>query len=457
MESLGRYPLSVILSYLHEYEGTSLLITKKRYAYQLLPIFRVKTEAAWNELNVLDSPHHAVTRRKHRHMFAVCPVQDATVLLDRLNTRKLCRRKRPRDHIGCSTSDIAVREWLQDDEGSSLEQFPPNQLLLRFLSKYDRTSRNGAIFGTRGVTLLASYPRSGNSLARSLLERTTGIVTGSDTRPDRSLSRELAEQHKLVGEGIVQNVAFVKTHWPERQGAMTVKASRAILLVRNPYDAIDSYWNMNATKSHTKTLTEDVYERFRDVFEALVENEIKIWNRFNRYWMEEVDIPVLLVRFEDLIQNPVRQLTRMMCFALGEDQLSAYWESRIHHATGTSVDQLGSYRPRAAGTRESIGKSIRKGRFTQRLLRVIHETSDSFASASLLRRLGYDVLSAGFPDTMSSVEHFSDVLRGESLKNIVINEGQLVRPLSCSFGRALTAWRHSVTDGDKNPLPTASR
>ena len=39
-----------------------------------------------------------------------------------------------------------------------------------------------------GVTLLSSYPRSGNTLLRTLLERITSSVTGSDTRPDRSLS-----------------------------------------------------------------------------------------------------------------------------------------------------------------------------------------------------------------------------------------------------------------------------
>lgn len=39
--------------------------------------------------------------------------------------------------------------------------------------------------------ILVSYPRSGNSLLRKLLERVTGVVTGSDTRPDRVLSRAL--------------------------------------------------------------------------------------------------------------------------------------------------------------------------------------------------------------------------------------------------------------------------
>lgn len=46
---------------------------------------------------------------------------------------------------------------------------------------------------------LVSYPRSGNSLMRGLLEKVTGIYTGCDTRPDRSLSQEL-QNYGMKGE-----------------------------------------------------------------------------------------------------------------------------------------------------------------------------------------------------------------------------------------------------------------
>ena len=39
--------------------------------------------------------------------------------------------------------------------------------------------------------LLVSYPRSGNSFLRRLLESSMGIVTGSDSRPNRTLSESL--------------------------------------------------------------------------------------------------------------------------------------------------------------------------------------------------------------------------------------------------------------------------
>ena len=101
-----------------------------------------------------------------------------------------------------------------------------------------------------------SYPRSGNSMLRGLLERVTGVVTGSDTRPDRVLSRSLLRKG-LRGEGVVDWRAWVvKTHWPERYGYRHFHAHRVILLVRNPFDAINSYFNMGLTNTHEQTLAD---------------------------------------------------------------------------------------------------------------------------------------------------------------------------------------------------------
>jgi hypothetical protein len=44
---------------------------------------------------------------------------------------------------------------------------------------------------SRETVVLVSYPRCGNSLARSLLESWSGIVTGSDTAPMRTLGASL--------------------------------------------------------------------------------------------------------------------------------------------------------------------------------------------------------------------------------------------------------------------------
>ena len=439
METLQRYPLSVILSFLSETEGTSLLITKKRFAYQLLPIFRLKE--GFDGLRIRNA--------KNRHRFVVSPVQDPTLLLVRLNTRRLFRRKcRPKK--GLTTVALASREW--NDHSF---QYPPQLELLRFLN------RQSELHGS-GTTLLVSYPRSGNTLVRTLLERTTGVVTGSDTRPDRNLSRELAEQHNLVGEGVTQPsaVAFIKSHWPERTGNAVFEGKRAILLVRNPYDAIDSYWNMNATKSHTKTVTDAVYERFHDKFEALVKNEIQVWLNFLNYWLEETKIPVLVVRFEDLIQDTERELIRMMEFSLEQPSLSSYWQKRVRHVTSGSVEKLGSYQPRSASPGVTfVGKSLRKGRYSNELIQYIHSTTASLP-VNYLQKYGYDVFSQDFPNNFAArrqppIDPPSQ--RSTVPQTVIMNSGLSIRPLNCQFGRAMQAWRHSVTKDDTEPLPTVRR
>jgi len=338
MESLGLYPLSVILSFLSETEGVSLLITHKRYASQLLPLFRLRSSDAGLTIVV----EGRTQRPRHRHRFVVSPAQAPTVLLERLNTRRLCKRRRPKLD-GLTTVELAQKEW---EDQSHCASIPAELELLRFFDK--RT--DSSVWPKEGApTLLVSYPRSGNTLVRTLLERTTATVTGSDTRPDRSLSKELAEQHGLAGEGVTAQAIFVKTHWPERTGNRVFTGRRAILMVRNPYDAIDSYWNLNATKSHTKTVTAAVYEQFIDQWRGLARNEIQVWIRFLDYWIRKCPAPVLIVRFEDLVRDPSRQLTRMMEFALSVEELSDFWKERVRYATSSSsTEKLGSYRPRTA-------------------------------------------------------------------------------------------------------------
>ena len=103
---------------------------------------------------------------------------------------------------------------------------------------------------------LVSYPRSDNSLLRSLLEEATGVVTGSDTPPHSVLSQELARRG-LRGEGVADRRAWlVEPHWPERRGVRPVELSAALVLVRSPSDAVDSYLNLVLSASHGASLAE---------------------------------------------------------------------------------------------------------------------------------------------------------------------------------------------------------
>ena len=114
--------------------------------------------------------------------------------------------------------------------------------------------RHEGEFGER--VALASYPRSGNTMARKLLEEVTGIFTGSDTRGGRAMA-DMLKGYGLMGEANCTRSSWViKTHFPERLGWMKFPVRRAILLVRHPVNAIDSYFNMQLAACHTMSLDE---------------------------------------------------------------------------------------------------------------------------------------------------------------------------------------------------------
>lgn len=432
VEALGRYELALVLSYLNECEGVSLMITKKRYG-TVLRLFRLPERGI------------RVVGDKHRHKFIEYPAQDPEVLLQRLNTRRL--RKRINRRIPgekCYEFNKTTRELaLTEQQQHATNNLPAHEELLRFLAPKDTTN---------GKTLLVSYPRSGNTLLRNLLERLSGIVTGSDNRPDRKLSRDLAVKHNLIGEGVTNTrIQVLKTHYPERPG-FRAKGKRAILLVRNPYDAIDSYWNLNLTNTHTETVVDDVYEKYNDTFEDLAKNEMEVWIMFHRYWLE-ASIPVLLLRFEDLISNMEHELTRVADFL----QLD---HARVRHACGCGDNtQLGSYRPRSTG-RKPFGKSLEKGRYSEEMMQEfesIAKKCPGWDDKTMLEFFGYDT--PAFPDNFmaGNAKCIPDAPLGGASEAMVINTGYRLRPPTDKYGRSMKEWRQERTNFDHNPFPTVQR
>lgn len=99
---------------------------------------------------------------------------------------------------------------------------------------------------------LASFPGSGNTWTRTLLEQATGIYTGS-IYTDTSLVNA-----GFDGECIMSsNVIAIKTHAtfnPGLKERVTVKFDGVIYIVRNLYDALMSEHTRRITKSHVLAL-----------------------------------------------------------------------------------------------------------------------------------------------------------------------------------------------------------
>jgi hypothetical protein len=448
-----RYAISVILSFLDEIDGTCMLITNKTLK-RMLPLFNIAPHLLKEDRISIVREHghdnggdNTSRLKKVRHFYKPLPIQCPAVLLDRLNTERLSRRIRLNCKnsagiaeagtkysypLNMTTEEIAWTEWTHERSqfityqqqnttdvsnkvptsfySSKLELLryrsppPPSKTIYNFKLQIPQSiSSTGFIPKILpGATVLASYPRSGNTLLRTLLERTTGILTGSDTRPDRTLSKALSTLHSLVGEGITSHprTPVIKTHFPERRGYMMYNASRIILLVRNPYDAIDSYWNMCCTNTHTESVSEEVYDRYREKFQGLAFAEMETWVRFLKYWMLKchttfmdsasdgvnlgnsatkkcVGPSILLVRFEDLIQKTEVVMEQVIKFITVDDangstaceDIHPFWKWRIRRALGldpaviapanrsksNDVDtaNLGSYKPRSYDNGES--------------------------------------------------------------------------------------------------------
>jgi Sulfotransferase domain len=435
IEDLGRFILSLVASYLTECDGTSLFLCKKLWAKHLLPIFRLPD---FEGLSLVAVPSNG--KRKYRHAFWAVPVQDVSVRLQRLNTRRW--KKQGLKCAGLSTNDVSVR----GEKG-----YPP---LLRFYSK-------GETMFLPGTTLLASYPRSGNTLLRSLLEATTTFVTGSDTRPDRTLSLALADQHDLVGEGVISpsQAPLVKTHWPERIGFRRYVAQRVVLLVRNPFDAIDSYWNLNATNTHTEKVAEEVYEQHVDFYYQLVLNEMKVWTTFLDYWSSK-DMDVLWMRYEDLIMNPKQEVLRVLEFCTNRE--TEMWVERVEAVL--QWRQHG-YRSLPLGHTEHNETKPRFGHSLQRypadLQQQLHalDTSgwmETFGYHVYKQRFPYNVEEGGMPPVPATT---TNVKSANHAKGLPINfpPHDELRPSSSPFGRNMRDWRRKYTSDDTNPFPTERR
>ncbi|GKY93330.1 hypothetical protein MPSEU_000300600 [Mayamaea pseudoterrestris] len=358
-------------------------------------------------------------------------VSDPLTLLARLNTRRLVQRIRhyQKNHDikysfppRLNTHQLATLEWeglLQQarekhkskDVASSIEASDNNQqqLLRNIPTPYEMLMFSPC---PRAVTALASYPRSGNSLMRNLFERTTLRVTGSDMRGGLT-------KHDLVGEAAVgaNMVQFVKTHFPERRGTPPFRASRVVLLVRNPYDAIESFFNLMMTNTHTTSLSDEQRREHNKLWQEHVLKEIQVWRDFHEYWIAQ-QIPMLLVRYEDLIRYPDKVMARVLRFVLEVNNMS-FFEVRLDKCIRQEqIEQLGSYKPRSGG----IGKSISK--YSPELLQLMN-----MGIVSTMQKLGYHEMLVPKPEEwkLEAVDDYAAEFIPRKTDPIIVNAGKLVR------------------------------
>lgn len=128
---------------------------------------------------------------------------------------------------------------------------------------------DGNVNMTGNRVALTTFPRAGNSMARTLLEKISGIPTGSEAKSDPTL-----QFIGLCGDGHTGNdmVWVTKTHYPLASPFFVNKATfnKQIYLMRNPFDVISSCANMCMTCSHHLTPKEQFHIDFPEFWDEWV-------------------------------------------------------------------------------------------------------------------------------------------------------------------------------------------
>jgi len=182
---------------------------------------------------------------------------------------------------------------------------------------------------------------------------------------------------------------------------------------------------------------ESQYARFADRWDGMLRNEIDVWMKFHRYWTSKVDIPIIIVRYEDLLMHREETLRRVFLFLTDRPSLEGTeWEARIKALMASSGDQSGPYKPRSG----KIGASFRH--YSEAQFQYILQTA-----RLPLRGFGYDTETQNFPadiqlprrqvkpgkETGAQLEISTDVEMEVRRKNDV-------------FGRGSTWFRKMLTD-----------
>ena len=134
---------------------------------------------------------------------------------------------------------------------------------------------------------LASFPRSGNTWLRFVLEAATGELTGN-------ASEQTARVLPRGKDGIV-----IKTHRRDAYRYM-----RAIHLVRSPFDVVDSFYDWRCSLGWRGKRGEESWDDF-------VRRIIPLWTLHTRHWLES-GTPTVLIRYEDCLSEPAQQFDSLL-------------------------------------------------------------------------------------------------------------------------------------------------
>ncbi|KAK9880687.1 hypothetical protein WA026_011923 [Henosepilachna vigintioctopunctata] len=159
----------------------------------------------------------------------------------------------------------------------------------------------------KGLVALASFPGSGNTWMRYLLQQSTGILTGSVYKDYGLLKNGFPAENVVNGSMLI-----VKTH---EFGPNAKKMfSKAILLVRSPLAAIQAEFNRQSG-GHIGFASPARYKRNKGKYwEQFVIEKLQAWKQTNLDWLYNFTGPTHVIFYEHLVENLEHNLKSVLKF-----------------------------------------------------------------------------------------------------------------------------------------------
>ncbi|KAL4219273.1 WSC domain-containing protein 1 [Mactra antiquata] len=225
--------------------------------------------------------------------------------------------------ISCVPDDIGVIEPFGHFVSTKHQDFcetNDTSKISKTTKPYNCKSNIGFLKTARPFVALASFPGSGNTWTRELLEDLTGIYTGS-IYPDILVNMPGSHTCPLLGK-----VYIIKTHrdrdeisHPKCQRSKMKTSTgfdRAIFILRNPYDALVSEFNrINGGKVGVARP-----EQFNSTdWKDYVKKGLPKWRAMLLFWTTVFDKHCHVLVYERMTRSQCKELTKLGEFLLLKD------------------------------------------------------------------------------------------------------------------------------------------
>ncbi len=180
------------------------------------------------------------------------------------------------------------------------------------------------------ISWIAAYPRSGSTWLRFLLAHVlTGHVDSS-----MHVANTILDVHKPGSiDGLAnERSAIVKTHFPfSPDHPFIERTTRCVVLIRHPLDVVVSVANYVCRQGGLDLVdVPPLIDRFSELFAKTgglpydsFWSSCGRWDENIRSWLDQDEFPTLLVRYEDLVKYPARELGSIVRFLWPESNVTA--------------------------------------------------------------------------------------------------------------------------------------